>query len=156
MAIIALTNFIEITDTADAVQGRYQNSQPGELITLNGNDFKYLSFIYQGAAKNRTGDNLEAGLIMSSNWLSTGMAKQAVDGNWRVRVDTCVMNPSTFVVSRTLTTEFWVCASLGYDATTVDVVLSSAIDAVGSTAPTRVLQATQVGALPITGSISNI
>lgn len=156
MAIIALTNFIEIRDNRNRVQYRYQNSQPGQRITLNSNSYKYLSFIYQGAAKSRTGDNLEAGLIMSSNWLSTGIAKRAVDDNWRVRVDTCVMNPSNFTVSKTLTTEYWLCSSLAYDPTTVDIVLSSAIDAVGANAPTRVLTAQQVGALPITGSIQNV
>ena len=155
MTITALTTFVEIRDSTDAVKYRYQNSQVGTKIRLNGEDYSYLSFIYQGAAKNRTGDNLEAGLVMSSNWLATGIAKQAVDERWRVRVDTCVMTDA-FAVSRTLTTEFWLCASMAYDTTTVDIVLSSAIDAVGLNAPTRVLQTLQVGALPITGSINNI
>ena len=155
MSITALTTFVEVRDAANKVRYRYQNSQVGKKIRLNGGDYSYLSFIYQGAAKNRTGDNLEAGLVMSSNWLATGIAKKAVDDRWRIRVDTCVMT-SSFAVSRTLTTEFWLCTSMAYDTTTVDIVLSSAIDAVGLSAPTRVLQSSQVGALPITGSISNI
>ena len=155
MSITALTTFIEIRNSSNKVQYRYQNSQVGTKITLNKQSYSYLSFIYQGAAKSRTGDNLEAGLIMSSNWLSTGIAKKAVDQRWRVRVDTCVMTNS-FKVSKTLTTEFWLCSSMAYDETTVDIALSSAIDAVGLNAPTRVLQTYQVGSLPITGSINNI
>lgn len=155
MAVTALTTFIEVRDSSNKVKHRYQNSQVGSTITLNGQTYSYLSFIYQGAAKSRTGDNLEAGLVMSSNWLATGIAKQAVDQRWRVRVDTCIMT-SAFAVSRTLTTEYWLCSTMAYDDTTVDIVLSSAIDAVGLNAPTRVLQTSQVGALPITGSISNI
>ena len=155
MAVTSLTTFIEIRDANDRLRYRYQNSQVGSRITLNGQSYSYLSFIYQGAAKNRTGDNLEAGLILSSNWLATGIARQAVDERWRVRVDTCVMTDS-FAVSRTLTTEFWICATLAYDETTVDIVLSSAIDAVGLSAPTRVLETALVGALPVTGSIRNI
>ena len=155
MAVTALTTFIEVRDSSNKVKHRYQNSQVGSTITLNGQNYSYLSFIYQGAAKSRTGDNLEAGLVMSSNWLATGIAKQAVDQRWRVRVDTCVMT-SEFAVSRTLTTEYWLCSTMAYDDTTVDIVLSSAIDAVGLNAPTRVLQTSQGGALPITGSISNL
>jgi len=156
MAITALTTFVQISNSRNRVQYRYQNSKVGELIKLNNYNYSYLSFIYQGAAKDRSGDNLEALLTMSSNWLSTGIAKKAVDGNWRARVDTCVMNPSTFAVARTLTTEFWLCSSMSYDTTAVNIVLSSAIDAVGANAPTRVLTAAQVGALPVTGSIQNI
>jgi len=155
MSITALTTFIEVSTSSGKVQYRYQNSQVGTTIKFRSQNYSYLSFIYQGAAKSRTGDNLEAGLIMSSNWLATGIAKKAVDNRWRVRVDTCVMT-SSFTVSRTLTTEFWLCSTMGYDETTVDIVLSSAIDAVGLNAPTKVLQSSQVGSLPITGSISNI
>ena len=155
MTVTALTTFVEIRDSDDKVKHRYQNSQVGTNITLNENEYEYLSFIYQGAAKSRTGDNLEAGLVMSSNWLSLGIAKTAVDERWRVRVDTCIMT-SEFAVEKTLTTEHWLCTTMGYDTTTVDIVLASGIDAVGLNAPTRVLQSSQVGSLPITGSISNI
>ena len=155
MSITALTTFIEVSTSSGKVQYRYQNSQVGKKIKFRSQNYSYLSFIYQGAAKSRTGDNLEAGLIMSSNWLATGIAKKAVDNRWRVRVDTCVMT-SSFTVSKTLTTEFWLCSTMAYDEATVDIVLSSAIDAVGLNAPTRVLQSSQVGSLPITGSINNI
>jgi len=155
MSITALTTFIEVTNSSDKVQYRYQNSQVDTTIRFRSQNYSYLSFMYQGAAKSRTGDNLEAGLMMSSNWLATGIAKKAVDERWRVRVDTCVMT-SSFEVSKTLTTEFWLCSTLAYDETTVDIVLSSAIDAVGLNAPSKVLQSSQVGSLPITGSISNI
>lgn len=155
MAVVALTTFVEVRDSRDRVRYRYQNSQPGVRLKLNNQDYTYLSFMYQGAAKSRTGDNLEAALVMSVNWLSQGIAAQAVQQNWRVRVDTCVMNSAHTAVSRTLTTDYWLVASMGYDTSTVEVVLSSAIDAVGANAPTRVLTPFQVGALPVTASISN-
>lgn len=151
MTIVALTTFFEVVDAAGNVQHRFQNSQPGQVI----NGHSYLSFIYQGAAKNRTGDNLEAGLIMAANELSMGYAVQAVQQKWNVRVSTCVMNPSTFTVARTLTTEFWIAASMSYDTETVEVLLSSSIDAVGATAPHRVLTGDLVGALPSSAAIYN-
>jgi hypothetical protein len=155
MTIVALTNFIEVSNAAGKVQFRFQNSRPGESITYRGLSFPYLSFIYQGAAKNRTGDNLESALVLSVNPISMGYAVQAAQNRWNVRVDSCSMHPTTFAVGKTLTTEFWLAASMSYDAETVEVLLSSSIDAVGAAAPTRVLTRAMVGALPTTSSIAN-
>lgn len=155
MTIVALTTFLEVSDAAGAVQHRFQNSLPGQTISHRGASWPYLSFIYQGAAKNRTGDNLEAGLILAVNALSMGYATQAVQQKWNIRVDSCSMNPTTFAVARTLTSEFWLAASMSYDTETVEVLLSSSIDAVGASAPMRVLTSTLVGALPSTGAIYN-
>ena len=155
MTIVALTTFVEAVDSRGHVQARYQNSKPGETITHNGVAYPYLSFIYQGAAKNRTGDNLEAALVLSANAISTGIAAQAVREKWNVVIESCSMNPTTFSVAKSLTKEHWIAASLTYDTNTVEVLLSSSVDAVGANAPTRVLTKQMVGALPSTGQLSN-
>jgi len=155
MSVVGLTNFIEITNAAGQVQHRFQNSKPGESISHRGASFPYLSFIYQGAAKNRTGDSLESQLVMSSNQISMGYAVQAVQNKYQIRVDSCSMNPTTFTVGRLLTSEYWLMSSMAYDPETIEVMLSSAIDAVGSNAPTRVLTTALVGVLPTTASIYN-
>ena len=56
-------------------------------------------------------------------------------------------------VSRVLTVEEWIAASLSYDDEVMEVILSSGIDAVGANAPTRVLTRDLVGSLPITANI---
>jgi len=58
-----------------------------------------------------------------------------------------------FTVERVLTQEVWLASSLSYDNETLEVILSSAIDAVGANAPTRVLSRDLVGHLPVTGNI---
>lgn len=156
MTVVALTNFLEVTDARGHVQYRYQNSRPGETIRYRNRNYPYLPFIYQGAAKNRSGDNLEAALVLSSNSVSMSYAAQAAQNRWNVRVDSCSMNPTTFAVGRTLTTEVWIAASMTYDVEMVEVLLSSSIDAVGATAPTRSLTRDMVGALPTTGSVRNV
>lgn len=155
MTVVALTNFIEVSDASGKVQFRFQNSTPGERITYRGFTYPYLSFIYQGAAKNRTGDNLEAAVALSVNPISMGYVIQAVQNRWNVRMDSCSMHPTNFTVGKALTTEFWLAASMSYDVQTVELLLSSSIDAVGASAPTRVLTRAMVGALPVTGSIAN-
>ena len=63
---------------------------------------------------------------------------------------------SVFTVDEILTVENWLIASFGYDQQTIEVLLSSAIDAVGTTAPNRVFTTDLVGFLPRTGNIQTI
>jgi hypothetical protein len=156
MAVQALSTFLKITDQNGTVQGRYQNSLKNLTISLDGADYAFLNFIYSGASKNRTGDNLEAGLVLASNVLSMNITTQAVTNRWNIEVISCSMNPETWVIGRTLTREFWVVASYTYDPVQIEVLLSSGIDAVGATAPTRTLTSKRVGSLPTTGAISNV
>jgi hypothetical protein len=154
MSIQAVANLITVFSARGIIQHRFQNAKVGKTMAYNGVSFSYLSFIYQGAAKNRTGDNIVSSLAMSVNPVSMGHATEAITNKWNVRVDTCAMNPSTFDVSRILTTEFWIASSMGYDTTTVEISLSSSIDAVGLVLPPRVLNETLVGKLPSTGVIN--
>ena len=133
-------------------KGQYQNARPGQTLAFNGGSYDYLSFIYQGAAKNRTGDNLEAALNMSVNELSVGWAQKAVKMRFHIRIWTLLLNPNE-QVNRRLTEENWIASSMTYDAQTLEVILSSSIDAVGTTAPTRVLTRDMVGHLPVTANI---
>ena len=149
MSLQAITNFMTVYRPSGSVEHRFQNSQVGTVI----NGFSYLSFIYQGASKNRTGDNLISGLVMSVNPISMGYAYEAVDAKWNVQVDTCVMNDDFSAVQRTLTTEYWVAASMSYDTTTVEIVLSSSLDAVSLVLPNRVFTQELVGFLPTNANI---
>ena len=155
MSFTALTNFIRVTDANGTVKYRYQNGAIHERITFRNEGYTYLPFVYQGAAKTRTGDNLEAALVMSTNWLAQGIAQKAVVNNWRVEVSTCVMKPDFSSSSRQLTVEHWIVSTMAYDETTVELILGSGIDAVGANAPFRTLRAADVGRLPVTGSVQN-
>jgi len=155
MTIQAITNFITVTTRAGRVQHRYQNGKPGERISLGGQSFSYLSFIYRGATRNRTGDNIQADLILAPNAVAMSVVREAVAGRWIINVQTCSMNPRTFAVGRVLTSDTWVATSFNYDADKLSAVLSSGIDAVGASAPTLSLTSRLVGSLPTTGQIQN-
>lgn len=161
MTLVALTNFITITgkklvnNRTRKIQRRYQNGVNDAKVTLDGKQFGFLSFIYQGATKNRTGDNMESILVLANNRLSMNTAIEAVQGRWQVQVDTCTMNPDTFAVLKKITTENWIVSSMAYDPVTIELTLSSSIDAVGANVPNRVLTQKQVGALPTTAQIQN-
>ncbi len=145
MSFTAITTFIDIEGS-----DRFQNSKLGRL-----NGHSYLSFIYQGAAKNRTGDNIESALVLASNQISLNAVRNAVANQSRVTVTTALMTSSFSSKQRDLTVEHWIAASMSYDTETIEVLLSSAIDAVGATTPNRVLTRDLVGDLPVSGSIFN-
>jgi len=149
MSLQAITNFLTVYRPSGQIEHRFQNSKVGS--TIDGH--QYLSFIYQGASKNRTGDNLISGLVMSVNPIAMGYAQEAVMNKWNVRVDTYSMNNDFTAKQRLLTQEFWVASAMSYDASTVEVALSSSLDAVRLVLPNRVFTEALVGFLPATASI---
>jgi hypothetical protein len=155
MTIEAITNFIVVSDRAGTVQHRYQNGRVGTTLALDGADFYFLSYFYRGATKNRTGDNIESELTLASNAVAMNIAHEAVRNRWMVEVKTCSMHPVTWAVGRVITREIWLASSMSYDPEKLTVLLSSGIDAVGASAPTRTLTTAKVGMLPSTASINN-
>jgi len=148
MSVTNLTTFISLT-IGNSNAGRYQNGSVGQIIAGH----QYLSFIYQGAAKNRTGDNLVADLVLSANQLSMNAVRTVVDKRGKVAVETWVMSSDFRSRQRMLTSEQWLAASMTYDTENIEVILSSAIDAVVSLAPNRVLTRQMCGDLPVSGNI---
>ena len=176
MSAIALVTFIEIYDPSlvptsgdisAAIQHRFQNSEPTSAgITFNGATFNFLSFIYQGATRSNDGNNLESSLILANesedregvasigaNKLSMSYAAEAVNNGWSVRVSTCQMTDLTFsTIKSVLATDIWKITSMGYDATNIEILLSSTIDAVSGNIG-RFLTSSLVGHLPVTATI---
>ena len=155
MTIQAVTTFIELTSANGAIEGRYQNSRVDSTISYDGKSYSYLGFIYNGATKNRTGDNMTSDLALASNRLSMNLVAEAAQKFWTVQVNTVLMHPQTFTPVRQLSREYWIASSFSYDTQAVQLQLSSAIDAVGADAPNRTLLRKYVGALPLTSQISN-
>ena len=166
--LVGLTTFLVIRNSNNVVKHRFQNSKPGSNITKKDTDpnpkknvssknhkYSYLSFIYQGAAKNRTGDNMESQLVLANNKVAMDHAHDAVMNRWNLQATTCIMDPLTFNVKKELTSEHWIVASMVYDPEVIEITLSSSIDAVGVTCPHRVLFTEQVGALPVSSQIRN-
>ena len=54
---------------------------------------------------------------------------------------------------RVLSFETWLVASAAYDATAIQIQLTSGVDAVNSNIPRRILTSAEVGPLPVTGNI---
>lgn len=173
MSKIHIGNLVEIRhwivpDSSEEDDGywspqlRFQNANVDGDITYRGDNYKFLSFLYQGATRTRTGDNIEAGLVVSTNQISMDYAYDIVmiDFNSsqhhikrQIKVMTCLLNPEFNAVKKVLTTESWIGASMNYDAETVEITLASAIDSVFAGMPNMYLNEKNVGKLPTTARV---
>tara|TARA_R100001510_G_scaffold34285_1_gene30777 strand:+ start:259 stop:753 length:495 start_codon:yes stop_codon:yes gene_type:complete len=163
MTVVALTAFVTVTDKDGNTPPSF-SAPDGTTLNLNKfqngkydanvNGHTYLSFIYQGAAMNRTGDNLEASLVLANSPLSMGFVNQFVEEGYYVEVEVWLMN-TDFSRNSMLTKEYWLASGMRYDPESIELLLSSAIDAVGANVPQKSLSTEQCKQLPLTGTIQN-
>ena len=155
MSVVALTAFLTVYKT-DGSELKFQN---GKHTAVAGHN--YLSFLYQGAAMNRSGDNLEASIILANNPLSMSYVKDFVEQKYYIQVETFLMttdfNKDTAAKNGgRLTGEYWLAAGMRYDPESIELLLSSAIDAVGANAPQQTLTKKRCAHLPLTGQLQNL
>ena len=169
MSLTTLVTFIEVfeVDVNNKKKTKHllQNAKrepsegvksPKNTILFNGKNYHYLPFIYQGTAVNRSGVNIESNLIMANHPLSMAKAQEAVVNSYFVEVNVCIVaNNDIDNITNVLTTDTWLASSLSYDPEVVEVLLSSAVDAVGVNVPNLVLTNDAVGKLPVTSDIQN-
>ena len=169
MSVTTLVTFVEVFDVDVSNKRRtkhlLQNAKrepsedvksPKNTILFKGKNYHYLPFIYQGTTINRSGDNIESNLIMGNHPLSMAKAQEAVVNSYFVEVNVCIVsNNDIDNITNVLTTDTWLASSLSYDPEVVEVLLSSAIDAVGVNVPNLVLTTDAVGKLPVTSDIQN-
>ena len=169
MSITTLVTFVEVfsvdVNENKSTKHLLQNAkrEPSEnsnsaknTISFNGKNYHYLPFVYQGTTINKSGDNIESNLVMANHPLSMAKAQEAVLNRYFVEVNVCIAaNDDIDNITNVLTTDTWLAASLSYDPEVVEVLLSSAVDAVGVNVPNIVLTSEAVGKLPVTSDIQN-
>lgn len=132
---------------------RYHNAKPGVIITENRENYSFLPFLYSGATVSRTGDNVTSELTLSSNDIARSRVAGLFDYSYRAEVRVCRMSDDFLHARRVLSLETWLVASAAYDATAIQIQLTSGVDAVNSSIPRRILTSAEVGPLPVTGNI---
>ena len=152
MTVVALTAFVTVTDKNGNEQHTFQNGKYNADV----GGYTYLSFIYQGAAMNRTGDNLEASLILGNSPLSMGYVKDFVEDRYYIDIETWLMDENfNKQPGKILTKEYWLASGMRYDPESIELLLSSPVDAVGAQVPQKTLSTEQCKQLPLTGTIQN-
>ena len=155
MSVVALTAFLTVYKT-DGSELKFQN---GKHTAVAGHN--YLSFLYQGAAMNRSGDNLEASIILANNPLSMAFVKEFVQKKYYLLVETFLMTTDfnkdvAAANGGKISGEYWLAAGMRYDPESIELLLSSSIDAVGANAPQQILTRKRCAHLPLTGQLQNL
>ena len=99
---------------------------------------------------------MEAQLVFSNNPISMDYANQAVVNKWNIEVNDLQYAAATVHCCPRFNNRKWLAASLVYDFETIEILLSSSIDAVGASVPHRVLTTSNVGSLPTSGQIQSV
>ncbi len=114
----------------------------------------FMPFIFSGVTVTKSGDNQPATLVFPNNNLSRGWAETAVREQWIANIRTAIWtDPATqsgFVELNRYVAQI---TSGKWDATSLELSLSSVLDAVGSDAPRKRVTQQLVGNLPVTSRV---
>jgi hypothetical protein len=121
-------------------------------------DFRFLPFGFSGVTLNRTGDGMEASLVLPNNTISRAWGKDAVEKNYQINVQVLIIEDSDQDTGPTQThsvvhTYTGVVTGGQWDNVSLNLELSSVLDAVGTDVPMRSLTQKLVGNLPISNSV---
>lgn len=159
MATVRIGNLLEVRKYDDNTDEwvtdlRFQNTNNDGTVSYQDQSWKFLPFIYQGATRSRTGNNIEAGLILSTNPISMAYAQRVVELKLKVVIYTCVMNAEFNLVDQLISKDNWSGTSMTYDLETIEVSLASRVDAITFGIPNLYLKKSIVGNLPTTANLT--
>ena len=144
------------------------DEQSDGIVREGGKDYSFLNFIYQGATRTRNGDNIQSSLVLGSNKISSGYAQKIIEGHavtnngvttiqpYQVVVSTCIVDPTFRGVNKIISKEYWMASSMGYDTDTLEILLTSGVDAFSANISNMMLTTKRVGALPTTAQIRSL
>lgn len=149
----------------------YQNFFIGESRAFGGVTYQFAPFALSGDISTEGGDNGEGEILAPANVMSGAVLWEAVNERFLLQVQTVLITGTppedvseipVWSEAGALACDMWVCDGLSYtDAVpgeseavaTFAMRLTSPLNAVVGTSPTRRLRDDQVGALPSSGGI---
>ena len=136
----------------------YQNFFIGQKLTYDSQDYKFAAFGFSGVTVNRSGDGLEASLVFPNNALTRGWGIEAIENRYVMEVEVLIIedaDPSTGLTANHTPVNTYTGVVTGgqWDNVSLNLELSSVLDAVGTDVPNRSLTQDIVGNLPITNSV---
>ena len=140
---------------AGVTVAEYQNFFIEKNVVQNGLTYRFLPFGFSGVTVNRSGDGLESTVVLPNNALSKSWAVRAINNNYVAEVDVLLINRelepnASHNIVHTYTGQI---VGGNWDETSLNLSLSSVLDAVGTDVPRRSLTKDLVGNLPITSNV---
>jgi hypothetical protein len=142
----------------DTVDFRFQNFFIGKQLTHNGDEYQFAPFGFSGVTVNRTGDGMEASLVFPNNELTRRWAVAAIKSSYLMEVEVLIIedsDPESGLTATHTTVHTYTGQVTGgqWDNVSLNLELSSVLDAVGTDVPRRSLTQRMVGNLPISNSV---
>ena len=124
----------------------------------NGSAYIFVPFGFSGVTVNRTGDGLEATLVFPNNDLTRSWAVTAIETRHLIEVDVLIIedsDPETGPSATHNIVHTYIGQVTGgqWDNVSLNLELSSVLDAVGTDIPRRSLTRKIVGNLPISNNV---
>tara|TARA_R100001510_G_C7591424_1_gene160985 strand:+ start:49 stop:549 length:501 start_codon:yes stop_codon:yes gene_type:complete len=137
------------------VQFRFQNFFINQDMKYKGDSYDFVPFGFSGVTVNRTGDGLEAALVFPNNNLSRGWAVLGIRDHYVVEVEVLIIDPSNPSSGTHTSVHSYTGQITGgtWDNASLNLQLSSVLDAVGTDVPRRALTKKLVGNLPISNNV---
>ena len=136
----------------------WQNFFISKQLTHNGENYKFAAFGFSGVTVNRTGDGLEASLVFPNNALTRGWGVEAIESSYVMEVEVLIIedsDPTSGLTAAHTTVHTYTGVVTGgqWDNVSLNLELSSILDAVGTDVTRRSLTQRLVGNLPITNGV---
>ena len=133
---------------------RYQNFFIKEQITHRSNTYSFLPFGFSGVTVNRNGDGLESSIVFPNNDVSRGWALDAVNLHYVMEIDVLIIDSTNKDASHQIAHTYVGQVTGGqWDNVSLNLTLSSVLDAVGTDVPRRTLNRSLVGNLPTSNNV---
>ena len=157
MTTFAFGHVLSITPK-DTVDFRFQNFFIGKQLTHNGDEYQFAPFGFSGVTVSRTGDGLDAAVVFPNNQLARSWGVNAIEGSYLMEVEVLIIedsNPDTGTSATHTTVHTYTGVVTGgqWDNVSLNLELSSVLDAVGTDVPMRSLTQKLVGNLPVSSSV---
>ena len=150
---LAICHCLELSSNNDS-KYRFQNFFIGGGVQFENQTYTFAPFGFSGATFNRFGENSEATLVFANKDLIRQFANTAVLQKWTAQISTCIV---TDIDARTLVTLYTYTGSVSggvWKGESLGLNLTSILDAVSANVPSRNMDVSQVGPLPISGGIN--
>lgn len=147
---IRLGHRLELRDQAGQLLYKFQN-----WYVQNGPEgYTFLPFGFSGATFSREGDNITAALVLPVDGAVRAWAQQAIDEQWIANVEVSMFADDKTKDPTKLHSYVGQISSSSWDETSIQLEMSTVLDAVQSDVPRRSLHKKLVGRLPTTGNIA--
>tara|TARA_A200000159_G_scaffold68719_3_gene63672 strand:+ start:14572 stop:15033 length:462 start_codon:yes stop_codon:yes gene_type:complete len=147
---IRLGHRLELYSQAGEVLYKFQN-----WYLQDGPDgYTFLPFGFSGATFSREGDNITAALVLPVDGAVRSWAQEAIKDQWIANVEVSVFPDDSSQEPQKLHSYVGQISSSAWDETSIQLEMSTVLDAVQNDVPRRSLHQKLVGRLPTTGNIA--